>query len=150
MTPYEEQLNLFFVKVFNDILRLEEESMTKVEHKNLSLSEIHVIEAVCDSEGFEQNTMKELSKQLRITASSLTIAVKTLEQKGYLIRNKSDSDKRKVMVCSTPLARRVNEDHKAFHRKLIESVSHTLKDDELAALTTALETMHRFFTKIKL
>lgn len=142
----EEQLNHFFVTVFNDILRLEETSLAKGIHKQLSMSEMHVIEAVCNSQDQEANTMKELSSKLNITASSLTIAVKTLEQKGYLTRKKSESDKRKVYVSPTEIAKAANKDHAKYHEALVKSIMKELKEPEILALTTALETLHRFFT----
>ena len=46
MTQHEAQLNGFLVNVFNDILRLEEASIRKGPCKNLSVSEMHVLEAV--------------------------------------------------------------------------------------------------------
>lgn len=149
MNIYEEQLNHFFVDIFNDILRLEEESLAKGNFKNLSVNEVHVIEAVCHSEANGTNTMKLLSNKLMITASSLTIAVKTLEQKGYLIRTKDTDDKRKVIVVSTDLGNAAYEHHKLFHTDLIASVSKTLNEAEMAALTLALGTLHRFFITLK-
>ena len=149
MNIYEEQINDFFVDIFNHILRLEEESLAKGNFKNLSVNEIHVIEAVCDSEKDGTNTMKLLSNKLMITASSLTIAVKTLEQKGYLIREKDKDDKRKVLVVSTELGNEAYLHHKKFHSKLITSVSNTLKESEMATLTLALGTLHRFFITLK-
>lgn len=149
MNIYEQQVNDFFVDIFNDILRLEEESLAKGNFKNLSVNEIHVIEAVCDSEADGTNTMKLLSNKLMITASTLTIAVKTLEQKGYLIRKKDKDDKRKVIVISTDLGNEAYEHHKLFHKDLIASVSETLNEAEMAALTLALGTLHRFFITLK-
>ncbi len=149
MNIYEDQLNNFFVAIFNDILRLEKESLTKGNFKNLSVNEMHVIEAVCDGEKDGTNTMKALSNRLMITASSLTIAVKTLEQKGYLTREKDKYDKRKVLVVSTEIAKKAYGHHKEFHKNLIASVSETLNEAELAALTLALGTLHRFFITCK-
>ncbi len=149
MNVHEAQLNDFFVSIFNDILRLEEGSLAKGKHKVLSVNEMHVIEAVYNSEREDINTMKELSKRLMITASSLTIAVKTLEQKGYLIRNRAESDKRKVYVCTTEIAKDAYLEHLRFHENLIASVSEQLNEAEIAALTLALGTLHRFFQKLK-
>ncbi|MEG0306431.1 MAG: MarR family transcriptional regulator [Clostridium sp.] len=149
MTIYEDQLNDFFINIFNDILRLEEESLAKGHFENLSVNEMHVIEAVCDGESNCSNTMKSLSNKLMITASSLTISVKTLEQKGYLTREKDTEDKRKVLVVSTKIAKDAYDHHKEFHRNLIASVSETLNEVELAALTLALGTLHRFFITLK-
>ena len=46
MTPQEQKLNDFLVGVFNDILRLEEASLRQSCGGNLSVTELHVLDAV--------------------------------------------------------------------------------------------------------
>ena len=46
VTEAEKKINRFLVDVFNDVLRLEEENLARGPHKNLSVSEMHVLEAV--------------------------------------------------------------------------------------------------------
>lgn len=98
MTQHEAQLNGFLVNVFNDILRLEEASIRKGPCKNLSVSEMHVLEAVekssVDASGAAG--MAEVAAHLSITSGTLSVAVKTLEQKGYLVRSRGSRDKRRV------------------------------------------------------
>jgi len=59
MTPAEQKINHFLVDVFNDVLHLEEDSIAKGPYKNLSVSEMHVLEAVQNGERAE--TMSELA-----------------------------------------------------------------------------------------
>ena len=117
MTQHEAQLNGFLVNVFNDILRLEEASIRKGPCKNLSVSEMHVLEAVekssVDASGAAG--MAEVAAHLSITSGTLSVAVKTLEQKGYLVRSRGSRDKRRVTVALTPAARSALESHAAFH-----------------------------------
>ena len=87
----EAQLNRFLVEVFHDVMRLEEQELLKGPFKNLSVSEMHVIEAACDGQDKGSNSMAALAARLRVSAGTLTIAVKTLEQKGYLLRERSRS-----------------------------------------------------------
>lgn len=150
MENYKKELNTFLVDVFNDILRLEEASLIKGEFINLSINEIHVIVAVCDGYQDGSNSMTEIANKLLITASTLTTSVKTLEQKGYLMRSKLPSDKRKVMVTPSSLAHKVYKIHKKFHDNLVDSVTQELSEDEMASLTLALSTLHGFFKTIKI
>ena len=99
MTEAEQKINSFLVDVFNDVLRLEEDDLARGPYKNLSVSEMHVLEAVDSAAGGE--TMRELAARLRVTASTLTVAVKTLEQKGNLVRARAEEDRRKVTVTLT-------------------------------------------------
>ena len=147
MTLQEEQLNYFLVHVFNHILRIEEESLSKGKYKDLSINEMHVIEAVCNCEKEQMNTMKELSKRLMITASSLTISVKCLEQKGYLIRTKAETDKRKVFVSSTQSGKDAYKEHAKFHHALVKSITGELKEEEMITLNLALGRLDEFFMK---
>lgn len=143
MTRQEELINTFLVDVFNDVLRLEEGSLLQSGCKNLSVSEMHVLEAV--QKGEEGETMSELAARLRVTASTLTVAVKTLEQKGYLMRQRASADRRKVTVQLTPPALEALRHHAAFHLQLVQQVSAQLAPPELEALTQALERLHCFF-----
>lgn len=145
MDTNKEQLNKFLVQVFNDILRLEEASLAKGEFKNLSIHEMHVIEAVYDGNREEIFSMTDIAARLMVTASTLTTSVKTLEQKGYVVRTKLAEDKRRVNVTTTDLGTRAYFAHKDFHEALIEQVSSSLTIEEFSTLTSALSTLHNFF-----
>ena len=80
MQPETAQLNQFLVEVFHDVMRLEEQALATGPFKNLSVSEMHVIEAVCDGQQSKANSMAALAARLRVSAGTLTISVKTLEQ----------------------------------------------------------------------
>ena len=101
MTRQEEQINAFLVNVFNDVLRLEEENLRCLGGKRLSVSEMHVLEAV-QQQGEADVTMRQLAAGLGVTASTLTIAVKTLERKGYLVRLRPLPDKRRKHPADRP------------------------------------------------
>lgn len=148
MADSRAQLNQFLVEVFHDVMRLEEQELLKGPFKNLSVTEMHVVEAACDGQEKKENTMAALAARLRVSAGSLTIAVKTLEQKGYLLRQRSKADRRRVLVQPTSLGQKAYEVHRAFHRRMVESVCTQLKPEELEALTAALGVLHRFFGSI--
>ncbi len=149
MNAENDLLNQFLVNVFHDILRLEEASLAKGEFSNLSISEMHVIEAVYDCLPDGTNTMTEVANKLMITASTLTTSVKTLEQKGYLLRTKVTLDKRRVTVTPTPLSENAYRCHKQFHNDLIDSISLKLSDEEMTSLSLALNTLHQYFKTIQ-
>lgn len=146
MTPAEQKINHFLVNVFNDVLHLEEDSIAKGPYKNLSVSEMHVLEAVQNGGGSE--TMSELAARLRVTASTLTVAVKTLEQKGFLLRLREAADKRKVTVRLTEKAEGALTCHAAFHEQLIAQVSARLNEEQMEGLAAMLSTLHSFFTAL--
>ena len=146
MSNAEIQMNRFLVDVFNDVLHLEEMSLSQGPCKDLSVSEMHVLEAVAN--GGESPSMSSLAARLRVTASTLTIAVKTLEQKGYIERRRCEEDKRRVSVYLTDRAAPALAHHAGFHQKLIEGVSSQLNEAQLENLSAALACLHAFFSSL--
>lgn len=139
-----EKINAFLVDAFNTILRVEERALdSNRAHSNLSVREYHVIEAVIACG--ENATMSAISKRLSITVGSLTTAVKTLEKKGYLAREKRDGDKRMVYVIPTELGLQANDYHAGFHRLMVDAVMEKMPEAELDTLVSALGMVAGFF-----
>ena len=91
----EYVLNKLLVQLFNDILQIEKNAMNNTEFKDLSITEIHTIEAI----GKEGNrTMGEIANDLRITVGTLTTAINRLIKKGYVERKRIEEDRRVVVV----------------------------------------------------
>ena len=144
MTPEQQMLNRFLVEVFGDILRLEEASLRK-HCPHLSVTELHVLEAVAGCTGTEGAGRAAIAAALGVTAGTATVAVKTLEQKGYLARTKAQTDRRRVYVQLTDAAGPVLRQHALFHQRMVEQVSCTLSHEQLDTLCKALETLHGYF-----
>jgi len=139
-------INLFLVDVFNEILKTEETCVADSGFKNLSLREIHVIEAVCNAENNEgDNRATAIADTLRITAGSLTTAVTLLEKKGYLKRTRDEKDKRVVRISSTPLGRQASAKHIEFHKEMVDSILQAITPEEAVILTRALSGVTAFF-----
>lgn len=82
----EKYFNDFFVHIFNKDPRLGEQALSNVGAADLSVKELHVLEAVNDLTAQSRNTMTAIADALSIRVSSLTAAVNTLVRKGYLER----------------------------------------------------------------
>lgn len=65
--------------------------------KCLTHTELHIIESI----GNESLIMNELSDKLGITMGTATVAISKLFDKGFVERNRSTSDRRKVYVSLT-------------------------------------------------
>ena len=84
------------------IWELEEEAIITEEYKDITNNDMHIIEAV----GLErESTMSIVAKPIGITAGSLT-AVNSLVNKKYLLRIRSEEDRRKYFVRLTEKGRR--------------------------------------------
>ncbi len=145
MDPNKKALNHFLVDTFNDILRYEEMALEHLSNHHLSISEIHLLEAVYETLPTHENTSTLVSRRLGITLGSLTTAVKTLEKKGYLIREQDQHDKRIFYLMPTPIAGFVNQKHQEFHQGMIDEVVSRLTVEEETVLARSLEKVRTYF-----
>lgn len=145
MTKDKERLNHFLVVTFNDILRYEERTLEQLTNNCLSISEIHLLEAVFATMKKKENISTNIANALGITLGSLTTAVKTLERKGYLIRERDHNDKRIFYIIPTPIATFVNEKHEKFHENMIDNIVDDLSLDEEKILAAALSKVQTYF-----
>ena len=138
----EYVLNMLLVQLFNDILQIEKNAMNNTEFKDLSITEIHTIEAI----GKEGNrTMGEIANDLRITVGTLTTAINRLIKKGYVERKRIEEDRRVVVVYLTESGKKVFDEHTLFHKEMIDEVAKNFEDYELKVLTKALSKVSEFF-----
>ena len=140
-------LNTFFVYVFNQILSWEEQSFKEMGISEISLRELHVIEAVYSLKESGKNRMSEIAKYLAITPGSLTTAVNRLVKKGYLSRENLPEDRRVIMINPTDKALGVNEIHKQFHKKMIDSIEKYIDDEDADSVIKTLEGLSGFFAE---
>ena len=94
-------LNSILVKLFNDILNIEEKALITEEFKDISVTDMHIIEAIGIA---EPRTMSMISKSLGVTMGTLTTGINGLVRKGYVVRNRSDRDRRIVYASLTETA----------------------------------------------
>ena len=100
MSRAKNVINELLVEVFNHILSIEGQTLRERGVK-LSMSEVHVLEAIKNS---ETKTMGDVAKRLRITLGTLTTSVDVLVRKKYVNRSRAKDDKRKVILQLTDSA----------------------------------------------
>jgi len=90
-----KEFKIILVKLFNDILDYEESVLRASEFKDLTNNDIHVIRAIGMN---EKKNMSMIAKELAVTIGTLTISINSLVRKGYVIKERSEKDKRVVFV----------------------------------------------------
>ena len=85
MKKSEQVLNVLLVDLFNDILKIEQKSLTQGNFSDLSLTEVHTLEAIGL---YDSKTMSEVASKLEITVGTLTTAINKLIKKGYVERKR--------------------------------------------------------------
>ncbi|MBE6541542.1 MAG: MarR family transcriptional regulator [Ruminococcaceae bacterium] len=119
-------------------ITLQEQYLRRVCEKDLSLRELHVLEAVASLEPARRNTMAEVARYLHLSPASLTTSANVLVKKGYLTREYSPEDRRVIYVELTEIGREANRKYLGFVRELVEYIGkdldETAADSALAAL----------------
>ena len=141
---FSSQLNTVLVETFRNILKVEEQMVQSNEHLNLSISEIHLLEAA-GKNNTEGRTISALAEEMAITLSSVTIAVNKLEKKGYVCKTRGTQDGRTVYVALTPRGKKVDHIHSAFHKKMVANISEGLDDHERDAMLMGIIKLNDFF-----
>ncbi len=141
-----EELNRFLVEVFHDVLRNEGKYLRALGYGDLSISEMHVIEAciLCRAQGCD--TAKGIAEMLGITPGSLTASVTVLEKKGYLLRCKDPSDLRRTHITPTGKGLKADSAHRGIHRRMIDEIMEVISPLEADVLLRALRTVAAFFS----
>lgn len=142
MRGSKELINELLVEVFNHILAIESDSLRKKGINDLSMTEIHTLEAIQNS---EIPIMTNVAKKLRITVGTLTIAVNGLVRKKYVERMKDLHDKRKVHLRLTERGQEALIIHDEFHNEMISALLKETDIDQDEVLLKSLENIVEYF-----
>ena len=146
MEPNLETVNDYLVSVFNDILTIEESELKKSQFNDLSITEMHTIEAIGM---YKKKTSSEVAKELSITVGTLTVAINNLVKKGYVERLRSEDDRRLVKLGLTKKGKLLFRVHQHFHREMVKNILKGMEQEEEQALLRALKNLHDFLQEYK-
>ena len=135
-------LNELLVDIFNDILQIEQSALRQGALNDLSVTEIHTIEAIGM---YEPRNMSEVAADLKITVGTLTTAINKLIKKGYVERKRIEEDRRVVQVQLTKKGKLAYRIHEKFHKDMVKATIEGLTDEEEDVLITAMGRDNTFF-----
>lgn len=127
---------------FNSILRIEERSLNNRLTEGLSITELHTI---CAIGLHEANPMNVIANRLNVTLATLTVMINKLDKRGYVKRERSEEDRRQVLVSLTTKGRKAMRAHRAFHKNMVESALADLQPEEESAFVKAITKVKIFF-----
>ena len=142
MAEYEERLNFLLTDTFDNILNMEQKMLKHI-HNALTISEVHLIDAVGRSD--KTNTVSEIANVLNLAVPSVTIAVNKLVKKGYLNKAKNPDDGRSVYIMLTREGEKIYRLHRYFHIKMIQALCSSLTENEKTVLLNVIEKLDDFF-----
>lgn len=137
-----ELLNTLLVETFNEILKVEEQSLRLATQGSVTVTEIHTLDAIGAG---EPRTISELAAATMVTVSTMTIAVNRLAAKELVERVRDDEDRRIVRVRLTHAGAVLVRAHQRFHRRMTAQVAEQLSPEELEVLAGAMNRLRGFF-----
>ncbi len=132
-------MNELMIDIFNDILTIEQSDLRKGYFNDLSVTEIHTIEAIGM---YVPRNMSEVARDIGITLGTLTKAISNLVKKGYVERKRSEKDRRVVNVDLTKKGKLAYRIHAKFHRDIIRETIDGLDEKEKNTLVDVLEKLN--------
>lgn len=132
--------------LFNDVMDTEAKAIITEEFKDITNNDMHIIEAV----GIEEpRRMSDIAKRLGVTVGTLTTNMNSLEEKGYIVRERSKKDKRVVLVVLTPKGKKAYYHHKDFHKDMIKAIVKDLDEEEMKVMIKCLLNLGNFFKDLE-
>ena len=135
-----KEFKIILVKLFNDILDYEESVLRASEFKDLTNNDIHVIRAIGMN---EKKNMSMIAKELAVTIGTLTISINSLVRKGYVIKERSEKDKRVVFVNLSSKGEAAFSRNEELYDQMVISMLEDLEDNEMDILMKSLLKVNR-------
>lgn len=135
-------LNEMLVKLFDSIMDMEEKAVITKEFEDITNNDMHILEAIGND---EPRSMSVIAKRMDVTVSTLTTNMNSLENKGYIVRERSRTDKRVVLVSLTDKGKKAFYHHRDFHKNMIKAIIKDLDEDEMKVLIKSLLNLDGFF-----
>lgn len=135
-------VNEVLVNLFHQIWKVEEDALITDEYSDITVNDMHIIEAVGLGKG---NNMSTIARKLKITVGSLTTSMNNLVLKGYVTRERSEEDRRVVNIRLTSKGKSAYRHHESFHEQMANAALQNLSQEEIPALANTLQNLLEFF-----
>ena len=134
------------VNLFQEIMDIEEKALITAEFKNISVNDMHIIEAIGTG---EPKNMSTVAKLMSVTVGTLTIAINNLVKKGYVSRVRSEEDRRVVLIFLTEKGKRAYQHHRETHDGMVKALVEGLDEGQQKILVKSLLNLRTFFDSYK-
>lgn len=140
---YNPEFDQLLTTAYRRIMKVEELMLRDLSSSALTISEMHMLESIGKQPQGGVN-ITDIAQDQEITLPSVTTAVQKLERKGYVIKEKSSVDARRVTVKLTEAGRRAEIAHRYFHRQMVKDISSQMTPGEREALLSGLRKLNAF------
>ena len=135
MKPYSDRLYNFFMQ-----LLIDENKNFDHHYGKLTMNEVHIISHIAPD---EEVMISELAVRLNLSLSSTSIAVDNLIKKKFLLRKRSESDRRKVLISLGNFGREIYLSHSEFHKTRLSGISNGICEKDLNIFFDVIEKMEK-------
>lgn len=140
-----EHLNEILVYLFDHTLDIERKFLITEAFKDISVNDMHIINAI----GLKATVnMSSLAKKVGVTVGTLTIAINGLVRKEYVMRSRSNTDRRVVLVSLTERGNEAFRHHAEFHRRIVDAIHSALNDEECRIMIQGLSAFEKYLNEI--
>ncbi len=136
MNDREQKMSEELINILEKVIVAEEKSLQKGYYDNLSLAEMHTLDAIGP---YESRTMTETAQLLGITVGTLTVSVNRLVKKGFIDRHRDEEDRRVVRIKLTREGKLAARMHGRFHKVLAKHILEPYNEKEQDMLLKLVE-----------
>lgn len=140
----DKKLNFLLMDLFQAIIEAEEKTLITGEFQDITINDMHVMEAIGKGEA---KTSSAVSKKLGVTMGTLTKSIDGLVRKEYVVRTRSESDKRVVLLSLLPKGERAYDKHAGFHDNMVRAAIEQFAPEEKKLLERTLDKLDKYFTQ---
>ncbi|MEY8441541.1 MarR family transcriptional regulator [Lactobacillaceae bacterium 24-114] len=136
-----KKINQQLINVYSGILWIEENELRKSTFSDLTIKEMHAIDAVSM---YNHQTISQVANKLHLTPGTMTSMADRLIRKGYLERIRDKEDRRIVRLALTKRGRVLYRAHRAFHNMMVKRFLQGMNEEELKVIKKSLQNLEDF------
>jgi DNA-binding MarR family transcriptional regulator len=147
MAFYKEGLEEEIIRAFYELYNLMEVILKYKTSESLTLKESFIIEIIKRLTESNDHIVSNVADILNITNASASIAISTLEKKGYVSRVRSKTDRRVYYIELTAKGKLINKKQQEFRERALNDIFGQLNMVEKASIASSLKKMRQFVKK---
>lgn len=141
-----EEVNSYLVMILKEVLTIQEKHLQSSQFSDLTIGEMHIIEAVGLS---GQRTSSELAQLLGLTQGTVSVAIKNLVKKGYVNRLQDTYDRRIYRLALSKVGRQFYRIHRKLHMDMVKYTLQDFDQVEVAVMKKGLQNLYEFLEHTK-
>jgi len=147
MAFYKEGLEEEIIRAFYELYNLMEVILKYKTSDSLTLKESFIIEIIKRLTESNDHIVSNVADILNITNASASIAISTLEKKGYVNRIHSKTDRRVYYIELTSKGKLINQKQQEFRERALKEIFGSLNLVEKAGMASMLKKLRVFIKK---